>query len=68
MRDQTEDYCTDAQLQDLIRISVGTEHIDDIISDFKQSFEAASAATTSGGAPTNAEETGDAGATATVVV
>jgi len=25
----------------LIRISVGTEHIDDIIKDFEQSFEAA---------------------------
>jgi hypothetical protein len=25
-------------LQDLIRISVGTEHIDDIIHDFEQSF------------------------------
>jgi O-acetylhomoserine/O-acetylserine sulfhydrylase len=47
---------------------VGTEHIDDIIGDFKQSFEAASAATTSGGEPANAEETGGAGATATVVV
>lgn len=27
--------------QDLIRISVGTEHIDDIIADFEQSFKAA---------------------------
>lgn len=35
--------------QDLIRISVGTEHIDDIIADFEQSFKAASAATTKGG-------------------
>jgi len=34
--------------QDLIRISVGTEHIDDIIADFEQSFKAAAAATTSG--------------------
>lgn len=33
-------------LQDLIRISVGTEHIDDIIADFEQSFKAAGAATT----------------------
>ena len=32
--------------QDLIRISVGTEHIDDIIADFEQSFKAAAAATT----------------------
>ena len=34
--------------QDLIRISVGIEHIDDIIADFEQSFKAASAATTAG--------------------
>ena len=32
--------------EDLIRISVGTEHIDDIIADFEQSFKAAAAATT----------------------
>ncbi|ORY64046.1 Cys/Met metabolism PLP-dependent enzyme-domain-containing protein [Pseudomassariella vexata] len=31
--------------EDLIRISVGTEHIDDIIADFQQSFKAADAAT-----------------------
>ena len=30
--------------EDLIRISVGTEHIDDIIADFEQSFEASKAA------------------------
>ena len=34
--------------KDLIRISVGIEHIDDIIADFEQSFKAASAATTTG--------------------
>ncbi|KAG7294281.1 hypothetical protein NEMBOFW57_004352 [Staphylotrichum longicolle] len=34
--------------EDLIRISVGTEHIDDIIADFEQSFKAAAAATTKG--------------------
>ena len=33
--------------QDLIRISVGTEHIDDIIADFEQSFAATAAATKS---------------------
>ncbi|KAJ4307115.1 Homocysteine/cysteine synthase [Collariella sp. IMI 366227] len=33
--------------EDLIRISVGTEHIDDIIADFEQSFAAAAAATAS---------------------
>jgi len=41
--------------QDLIRISVGTEHIDDIIADFEQSFKAAAAATTKEEAP-KAEE------------
>lgn len=30
--------------EDLIRISVGIEHIDDIIADFEQSFKAAAAA------------------------
>ncbi|KAH8820476.1 Cys/Met metabolism PLP-dependent enzyme-domain-containing protein [Xylogone sp. PMI_703] len=35
--------------EDLIRISVGTEHIDDIIADFEQSFAAAQAAIKSGG-------------------
>jgi O-acetylhomoserine/O-acetylserine sulfhydrylase len=34
--------------EDLIRISVGIEHIDDIIADFEQSFKAASAASKSG--------------------
>ncbi|KAM0269052.1 hypothetical protein ACHAQH_009841 [Verticillium albo-atrum] len=34
--------------EDLIRISVGTEHIDDIIADFEQAFKAASATTTKG--------------------
>ena len=38
---------------DLIRISVGTEHIDDIIHDFEQSFTAARAAGTSGGDQSN---------------
>ena len=33
---------------DMIRISVGTEHIDDIIHDFEQSFAASAAATTKG--------------------
>ncbi|KAK3321061.1 Cys/Met metabolism PLP-dependent enzyme-domain-containing protein [Cercophora scortea] len=32
--------------EDLIRISVGTEHLDDIIADFEQSFQAAAASTT----------------------
>lgn len=37
--------------EDLIRISVGTEHIDDIIHDFEQSFKASA---------TNPEEKGHA--------
>ncbi len=51
--------CLTKLFQDLIRISVGTEHIDDIIGDFEQSFNAASAAKTSGGNEANAEKTGD---------
>ncbi|KAL1883066.1 hypothetical protein VTK73DRAFT_9992 [Phialemonium thermophilum] len=43
--------------EDLIRISVGTEHIDDIIADFEQSFKAAEAATKGSGASKNAVET-----------
>ncbi|KAH8593720.1 Cys/Met metabolism PLP-dependent enzyme-domain-containing protein [Bisporella sp. PMI_857] len=54
--------------EDLIRISVGTEHIDDIIADFEQSFSAASAAKTSGGNEENAAETGSADAAAKTVV
>ncbi|KAF3352102.1 hypothetical protein VdG1_09322 [Verticillium dahliae VDG1] len=34
--------------EDLIRISVGTEHIDDIIADFEQAFKASSSTTTKG--------------------
>lgn len=44
--------------EDLIRISVGIEHIDDIIHDFEQSFKASDAAKTTGGSPENANETG----------
>jgi O-acetylhomoserine/O-acetylserine sulfhydrylase len=47
------------QFQDLIRISVGTEHIDDIIGDFEQSFSASAAAKTSGGNAANADKTAD---------
>lgn len=43
--------------EDLIRISVGLEHIDDIIQDFDQSFKASDAATT-GGKPENADVQG----------
>lgn len=53
--------------EDLIRISVGTEHIDDIIGDFVQSFKAAAAAKTTGGVD-NAKNVGDAEADAKMVV
>ncbi|CZR54047.1 probable O-acetylhomoserine (thiol)-lyase [Phialocephala subalpina] len=54
--------------EDLIRISVGTEHIDDIIADFTQSFEASAAAKTTGGAAENAEAAGSTEADAKMVV
>ncbi|KAK7748065.1 Homocysteine/cysteine synthase [Cytospora paraplurivora] len=43
-----EEKVSSGVTDDLIRISVGTEHIDDIIADFEQSFKAASATTTKG--------------------
>ncbi|KAK5661496.1 hypothetical protein OQA88_11400 [Cercophora sp. LCS_1] len=39
-----EEKVSSGVTEDLIRISVGTEHIDDIIADFEQSFKAAAAA------------------------
>jgi O-acetylhomoserine/O-acetylserine sulfhydrylase len=53
----------DSHLQDLIRISVGTEHIDDIIADFEQSFKA-SAADPKASSGAKGTETGDAKAPA----
>jgi O-acetylhomoserine/O-acetylserine sulfhydrylase len=48
--------------EDLIRISVGTEHIDDIIHDFEQSFRASQAAKTEGsGKEGNKDIEGSAG-------
>ena len=52
--------------EDLIRISVGTEHIDDIIADFEQSFAASKGATTSGGQAENAQQTGNTEAAASL--
>ncbi|KAI0096520.1 O-acetylhomoserine ami [Daldinia grandis] len=52
-----EEKIASGTTEDLIRISVGTEHIDDIIADFEQSFKKASAATTKG------EEAGSGGET-----
>ncbi|KAI1376137.1 O-acetylhomoserine ami [Hypoxylon crocopeplum] len=43
-----EEKISSGTTEDLIRISVGTEHIDDIIADFEQSFKKAAAATTKG--------------------
>lgn len=45
--------------EDLIRISVGTEHIDDIIADFEQSFAASSTKPEEKGVPSNANEQGN---------
>jgi len=59
---------TSGVTEDLIRISVGTEHIDDIIGDFEQSFKAAAAARTSGGSEENALKTGDTEGDAKMVV
>ena len=48
--------------EDLIRISVGIEHIDDIIHDFEQSFAASDAVKAEGkGEPENATQTGETG-------
>ncbi|CAN9201279.1 unnamed protein product [Alternaria alternata] len=44
--------------EDLIRISVGTEHIDDIIADFEQSFSKAATKPQEKGQPENADKTG----------
>lgn len=46
--------------EDLIRISVGLEHIDDIIHDFEQSFNASDAASKDAKShPENAQQTGN---------
>lgn len=45
--------------EDLIRISVGTEHIDDIIADFEQAFVKAATKPESKGNTENAELTGN---------
>jgi O-acetylhomoserine/O-acetylserine sulfhydrylase len=46
--------------EDLIRISVGIEHIDDIIADFEQSFEASKADPKGEDHPENADKKPDA--------
>ena len=52
--------------QDLIRISVGTEHIDDIIADFVQSFQKSATKPEEKGEPANAEKKGDGEASASL--
>ncbi|KAF1827288.1 O-acetylhomoserine ami [Dissoconium aciculare CBS 342.82] len=54
--------------EDLIRISVGIEHIDDIIADFEQSFKSAATKPEEKAATGNAENTGDASAPTTNTV
>lgn len=53
-------------MQDLIRISVGTEHIDDIIADFEQSFEKSATKPDEKGETDNAEKTGGTDASASL--
>jgi O-acetylhomoserine/O-acetylserine sulfhydrylase len=45
--------------EDLIRVSVGTEHIDDIIADFEQSFANSSTKPDEKGIPSNAKKTSE---------
>ncbi|KAH5725387.1 homocysteine synthase [Parastagonospora nodorum] len=52
--------------EDLIRISVGTEHIDDIIADFEQSFKASATKPGEKGEPANAEKKGTGEASASL--
>ncbi|KAJ4332047.1 Homocysteine/cysteine synthase [Ascochyta clinopodiicola] len=51
---------------DLIRISVGTEHIDDIIADFEQSFAKSATKPEEKGEPANKEKTGGAEVSASI--
>lgn len=55
-----EERVSSGVTEDLIRISVGTEHIDDIIADFEQSFQKSATKPDEKGLPSNAKETGDA--------
>jgi O-acetylhomoserine/O-acetylserine sulfhydrylase len=52
--------------EDLVRISVGTEHIDDIIADFEQSFAASSTKPEEKGVPSNVKEQGNTETDATL--
>ncbi|KNG51194.1 o-acetylhomoserine (thiol)-lyase [Stemphylium lycopersici] len=54
-----EEKLSSGVTEDLIRISVGIEHIDDIIADFEQSFKQAATKPQEKGEPENANKTGD---------
>lgn len=55
-----EEKISSGVTEDLIRISVGIEHIDDIIADFEQSFEASKAGSKGKDHPENADKKPDA--------
>ncbi|KAF4314038.1 putative o-acetylhomoserine -lyase protein [Botryosphaeria dothidea] len=54
-----EEKLSSGVTEDLIRISVGTEHIDDIIADFEQSFAASATKPDASGSSANAGKSGD---------
>ncbi|KAI9689375.1 MAG: putative secondary metabolism biosynthetic enzyme [Bathelium mastoideum] len=54
-----EEKASSGVTEDLIRISVGTEHIDDIIADFEQSFAASATKPSESGNGSNAHKTGN---------
>ncbi|KAF2723194.1 O-acetylhomoserine ami [Polychaeton citri CBS 116435] len=63
-----EEKTSSGVTDDLIRISVGTEHIDDIIADFEQSFKASATKPQEEGEPSKAEQEGDTDAPTKTVV
>ncbi|RDA87217.1 hypothetical protein CP532_2501 [Ophiocordyceps camponoti-leonardi (nom. inval.)] len=62
-----EEKAASGVTEDMIRISVGIEHIDDIIADFEQSFKAAAAFMSNASQSTSAAKKGEKGAEAPVV-
>lgn len=54
-----EEKTSSGVTEDLIRISVGTEHIDDIIADFEQSFAASATKPEASGSGANATKAGN---------
>ncbi|KAJ4990680.1 O-acetylhomoserine aminocarboxypropyltransferase/cysteine synthase [Stagonosporopsis vannaccii] len=61
-----EEKAASGVTEDLIRISVGTEHIDDIIADFEQSFKKSATKPDEKGQPGNAEKTGNTEVSASI--